>query len=85
MAQNISGIIQSKSDGDLLKGAAIKIAGTTKGTVTNGSGKFKLNDISQGTIRLTISHTGFTSIDTSFYFSGKEVIALKFQLVSSNE
>jgi len=85
MAQNISGIIQSKSDGDLLKGAAIQIAGTTKGTVTNGSGKFTLNDISQGTIRLTISHTGFTSIDTSFYFSGKDVIALHFQLVSSNE
>ena len=84
-AQNIVGLVKSKSDGDLLKGAAIQIVGATKGVVTNEKGRFTLTNIPSGTLHLIISHTGFTSIDTSFIFDNKGVVDLHFNLVATND
>jgi iron complex outermembrane receptor protein/outer membrane receptor for ferrienterochelin and colicins len=85
IAQAIQGKVIAKGDSAILKGAAIKIAGTNKGTVSNEKGAFTLNNIQAGTIHLWISHTGYNTLDTSFQFSGSSLLNIQFELTAANE
>ncbi|MEH0158199.1 SusC/RagA family TonB-linked outer membrane protein [Limibacter armeniacum] len=56
--RSISGVIKDASDGSPVIGANVLIKGTTKGTITDFDGKFKLN-VPSGTQVLTVTFVGY--------------------------
>ena len=58
----IEGYVYELNSGDPIPGANILIEGTTQGTAANASGYYRLQDIGNGTIQLTVSSVGFASI-----------------------
>ena len=54
----ITGKIQDASNGEALAGAAVKVAGTAKGSVANMDGQFDLK-LDAGTYTLEISFIGY--------------------------
>lgn len=59
---SIEGTIVNSHTGEPLLGAHVFLSGTTIGTVTNASGRFRLQNISPGIHRLTVSIIGFGRI-----------------------
>jgi len=56
----ITGKVQDETTGEALIGAAVKIAGTTKGAITDENGVFELK-ADAGTVKLEISYIGYES------------------------
>ncbi|HMH24789.1 MAG TPA: TonB-dependent receptor [Puia sp.] len=67
MMANISGKVTNEK-GEPLEGASVKVKGSTRGTVTDADGKFKLN-INDADHVLVISFTGYAS--TEVIINGK--------------
>lgn len=74
----LSGIVLDKETSQPLPSATIRIAGTSKGTITNSSGQFRFS-LGSGTIRLVTSYLGYESDTITLELSKNEFysIALK--------
>lgn len=57
--KEVTGKVTDAKDGTPLTGASVKIKGTSKGTVTDANGEFRLNSVSASTV-LVISSVGYT-------------------------
>jgi iron complex outermembrane recepter protein len=78
-AQNkISGKITDAKN-DALAGASVVIKGTTKGTITNANGEFSIENVADGTYKLSVSFLGYSSQETSVNIpqTGSLVVSLK--------
>lgn len=64
------------ANGEPLRGASIKVKGTTKATTTDVSGNFTLSDLDEGAV-LQISYTGFVPQEISL--SGQSDITVSLQ------
>ena len=60
----ITGKVQDASSGESLAGAAVKVAGTTKGAVTNENGVFELK-VDAGDVTLEIAYIGYETKNIS--------------------
>lgn len=80
----ISGQIKTSS-GDPLPGATVKIHKTNFGTVTDGSGNFKILQIPLGNYVLQVSAVGFKTVKKEITVTDKQLNALKFNLSESAE
>jgi hypothetical protein len=58
-AQNISGILLDKQNGEPLIGATVSVKGTTNGTVTDIDGKFELKITEKPPLTLAFSYIGY--------------------------
>lgn len=61
LAQDISGILLDKQNGETLIGATVSVKGTTTGTATDIDGKFSLKITQQPPLTLVFSYVGYTS------------------------
>jgi outer membrane cobalamin receptor len=69
MGQNeITGKVLSE-DGESLIGVTLQVPGTSKGTVTDGEGKFSLSNVAEGE-RIIVSYIGFKSDTLRVDFDG---------------
>ena len=79
LAQNrISGkIVDSKNEA--LAGTSVVIKGTTKGTITNANGEFSIENVANGSYKLSLSFLGYASQDVSVIVpqTGNLVFSLK--------
>ncbi|RYF81828.1 MAG: carboxypeptidase-like regulatory domain-containing protein, partial [Chitinophagaceae bacterium] len=57
----ITGKIIDKKTGETIIGAAVKIAGTTKGIATDVDGRYALSGLTPGTYILEISYIGYST------------------------
>lgn len=88
--QTVRGIIFDKVSEKPLAGASLKIAETPLAVITNAEGKFVINNVPVGRIRLSISFVGYqpASIPEILVTTGKEVIldiALEQNIASLDE
>ncbi len=83
---NISGKI-TDSKGDALIGAAAKIKGSTKGSVTGTDGKFTISNLENGSYTLVVSFLGYTNkeVSVSVPQSGSLAVALADDAASLDE
>ncbi len=84
-AQELHGIIFDKAEKIPLAGVSIKVVGVNKGSVSNEKGAFTISNISLGNIHLTISHTGFEILDTTFLFTKENNNPIEISLIASKE
>ncbi len=68
----ISGIVKDEK-GETLPYASVLIAGSTRGTQTDVSGKFTLNNITAGNYQLIISFIGFDRITRSITIKNQDI------------
>ena len=80
----ISGQVKTSS-GDPLPGATIKIHKTNFGTVTDGSGNFKILHIPSGNYVLQVSAVGFKTVKKEIAITDKPLSTLNFNLFESAE
>lgn len=66
---SLSGKIICQEDGQTLPGATIQIGNTQQGAQSDSSGKFVLNNICSGAVRLHISFIGYNALDTTINIS----------------
>ena len=70
-AQDISGILLDKQNGEALIGATISVKGTAIGTATDIDGKFSLKVTQQPPLTLVFSYIGYTSQEVEIKTSGE--------------
>jgi TonB-linked SusC/RagA family outer membrane protein len=58
-----SGTVTSAEDGEPVAGASVSVRGTTKGTITDGNGKFSLPDLPASAEVLVISFIGMETVE----------------------
>jgi hypothetical protein len=63
---SIKGKVVSAESNQPIAGASVFISNTSRGTVTNTTGEFSLNDIPAGTHELVVSFVGFETFVKSF-------------------
>jgi len=56
---SVSGVVVDNETNETLIGVSVLITGTTKGTVTDLDGNFKLTDLENGTAKLQFSYVGY--------------------------
>lgn len=59
----ITGKVSEESTGESLIGATVMITGTTRGTVTDYDGNFRLTDLEPGTYSISISFVSFETLE----------------------
>ncbi|MEE9554324.1 MAG: carboxypeptidase-like regulatory domain-containing protein, partial [candidate division Zixibacteria bacterium] len=68
-ATGLTGTVTSAESGEAIAGAVIKLKGSDLGTVTDGSGRYRLADIPSGDATLVASvigyHVAFRSVDAA--------------------
>ena len=78
-AQSVSGTILDETRQPMI-GAAIRVAGTTIGTVTDINGKFALSNLAEGKTVLEISFVGYVKETRSVTISKVKPVELKITL-----
>ena len=83
MAQEIavSGLVVSKSDGEPLIGATVRVKGTSKGTATDIDGKYSLKDVASDAT-LVFNYVGYQEI--SVPVNGRNVIDVEMEETASS-
>lgn len=82
----INGVVYTKTDGQPLPGALVKIAGTNKSTTTNANGEFSLSaDSNNNTQSLSIAYLGFTTKEVAAKTNQSVNVALEADQKSLNE
>ena len=83
MAQEIavSGLVVSKSDGEPLIGATVRVKGTSKGTATDIDGKYSLKDVASDA-SLVFNYVGYQEI--SVPVNGRNVIDVEMEETASS-
>lgn len=79
---SIKGIVKDAETGVVLKGASIKIHGTTTGCISNEKGEFLIEKIPNGEIEIKASYTGYQT-ERSFIILNKNIPNLIFGLKKS--
>lgn len=69
---SLSGKIICADDNHLLPFATVQIGDNSEGTQTDSSGKFVLNNLCSGEIRLRISFVGYNPVDTTINLSASK-------------
>ena len=64
--QSIKGKVVNSENGQAVAGASVFISNTSKGTVTNTTGDFVLNDIPAGRHELIVSYIGYETFAQTF-------------------
>lgn len=83
MATNIKGVVIDKNTKEPLIGAAVRIAGTTIGAVTNFEGHYILPHCKAGTYTLEVRYVGYQSqIFKNLAVKGEAPFILNIELVS---
>lgn len=80
----VSGIVLDKQTGDSLSGAAVRIDGTTKGSMTATNGRFLLENIKSKKIKLVVSYIGYQTDTIDVSFAKKESVYVKITLKSAS-
>ncbi|TAF33294.1 MAG: TonB-dependent receptor [Cytophagales bacterium] len=77
----VSGSVVDKATQESLPGVTIKIENTTKGTLTDESGQFKLTDVPTGSINLVASFVGYKA-ETKYnvVITSGNIVTLVFEL-----
>lgn len=78
----IMGSVKSESTGEALPYATIVIKGTSKGTVADTDGYFKLIGLNEGTITLSVTFMGFEKQEKKIFIKEGEVVKVNFSLKS---
>lgn len=83
--QNIafSGKVTRAESGEVLIGASVSVKGTTRGTITDVSGKYKLNAKGEDVV-LIAKYIGFKDREISVKINGREKINVDFAMVSND-
>lgn len=76
----IEGRIVHSESGEPLRGAHVFLSGTTIGTVTNASGRFRIERIPPGAHRLTVSMIGFDRITDDLLVRANETRTVSVKL-----
>ena len=80
---NISGLVKDENDLSV-PGAAVLIAGTNMGTISDFDGKFTLVEVPEGQITLTISYLGYSEITQVVEVVAGKTISVQLKLQSHN-
>ena len=79
---NIKGRIFDAGSGDGLQSVNVALLGTVLGASTDAEGRFMIQDVPEGTYKLTITTIGYELIEESVSITGGETIELEFRLTS---
>jgi iron complex outermembrane receptor protein/outer membrane receptor for ferrienterochelin and colicins len=82
---SVSGLIVDQETAMPLVGASIKIMTANKGAVTNDKGAFILTNIADGKLQISVTHTGYKTLDTTIEVAGKNIVNLKIALSHEEE
>ncbi len=95
IAGQIAGTVSSKTTGNALQGASVRLPGLNRATLTDGSGHFEFSDVPAGDVNVVASYSGFEelnqsvavgnagSADVSLVLSSTDVVTLDKFTVSS--
>lgn len=76
----ISGTVSSKSTGNALQGASVRLPGLDRTTLTDNTGRFVLYDVPAGSVEVVVSYEGFTNATQSVDVSaGPATLAVEMQ------
>lgn len=83
--QNIafSGKVTRAESGEVLIGASVSVKGTTRGTITDVSGKYKLNAKGEEVV-LVAKYIGFKDREIAVKVNGREKITVDFAMISND-
>lgn len=83
--QNIafSGKVTRAESGEVLIGASVSVKGTTRGTITDVSGKYKLNAKGEDVV-LVAKYIGFKDREITVKVNGREKITVDFAMISND-
>lgn len=83
--QNVafSGKVTRAESGEILIGASVSVKGTTRGTITDASGKYKLNAKGEDLV-LIAKYIGFKDREISIKINGRDKIVVDFAMVSND-
>lgn len=76
----LQGIVKDKRTGETLPGAAIFLAKSGLGTITNSEGFFLLKNIPQGNQSISVTYLGYNPVDTVLNFESGKTIVFNFDL-----
>lgn len=76
----IMGNIRGKDSGEALPYATIIVRGTSKGTVADESGNFRLRDLNEGTAVLEVTYVGYEKQESEVHIRNGETIRADFVL-----
>ena len=82
-SNRVSGIVFDRITGETLIGASIQIINLSKGTITDINGRFRLSDITEQEIEISISYVGYIPSTISCDFSNKKNLSLTVRLEPS--
>ena len=78
-----SGKVTRAESGEVLIGASVSVKGTTRGTITDASGKYRLNAKGEGVV-LIAKYIGFKDREIAVKVNGREKITVDFAMVSND-
>lgn len=83
--QNVafSGKVTRAESGEVLIGASVSVKGTTRGTITDASGKYKLNAKGEDLV-LIAKYIGFKDREIVVKINGRDKITVDFAMVSND-
>ena len=76
---SITGKITDAESGKTLSGTTISLENTTRGTITNSQGFYRLQNLKSGTYVLKISYLGFTKITKTVDLQKDEIVDFSLQ------
>ncbi len=74
----LSGLVLDASTLEPLPSATIRIVGTSKGTVTNSSGQFRIS-LPEGTVRIAVSYLGYQTDTIIIELNGNQFRGIQLQ------
>ena len=77
-AHILSGLVVDASTLEPLPSATIRIVGTSKGTVTNSSGQFRIS-LPEGTVHIAASYLGYQSDTIAVELNGNQFRRIQLQ------
>jgi len=77
---SLSGTVTDLASGNSLPGATIVINKSTKGTVSDNNGNFRINGIASNKVTVRVSFMGYKSYEKEVDFAGKKSQNLKVRL-----
>ena len=78
-----SGKVTRAESGEVLIGASVSVKGTTRGTITDASGKYRLNAKGEDVV-LIAKYFGFKDREIAVKVNGREKITVDFAMVSND-
>jgi TonB-dependent receptor len=78
--RTLTGTVYDELADEPLPGASIQVENTTKGTITNGKGEFRLGNIKNSTIKITVSFLGYQTETVMCNFGSSSTLEKKITL-----